>query len=112
VKIEEKFSKMSPSRLYECTVVVGNAMFLVAAYWNDRSYPNRAIKTVCRGLEWRGELAIVQAGRIVPYYKRVENPSAVNKAVSKYVSISLTRVYFRFAHFLDLSQSSATRKPC
>lgn len=89
MKIEERFSKVFPSRLHECTVIVGNAMFLVAAYWADRSDTNLAIKTVCRGLEWRGELAIVQVGRIIPYYKRVRNPSVVNKAVSRYVSAPL-----------------------
>lgn len=90
MKVEETFSKIHPSRLHECTVIVNSAMFLVTAYWANQAHPNLAIKTVCRGLEWRGELAIVQVGRITPYYKRVKNPRSVNKAVSRYVSSSFT----------------------
>jgi len=100
VKIEEQFSKIYPGRLNECTVIVDNAIFLVAAHWADRSHPNLAVKTVCRGLEWRGEVAIVQVGQFTPYYKRIRNPSAVNKAISRYVFNSPIGGCVPLPHFL------------
>ena len=46
-------------------------MTLIAAHLADQFHPNLAIKTVFRGLEWRGEVAIVQVGRITSYYKSI-----------------------------------------
>lgn len=86
MKIEERFSKVYPSSLHECAVIAGNATFLLAAYWTGRSRHNPAIRTVCQDPEWRGGLVIAQVGRITPYYRCVRNPSAVNRAVSRYVS--------------------------
>ena len=84
IKFEQKFSKkVKSNRIHDCTVVVGNDVFLVSAYWDEAANPNRAVETVCPGLEWRGEIAIVQAGRFVTFYKQVRNTSAVSKVVSK-----------------------------
>jgi hypothetical protein len=84
INVEQKFSKkVKPSRIHDCTVVVGHDVFLVSAYWEAESSPNRAVEAVCSGLEWRGEIAVVQAGRFVTFYKRVKTPSIVNKVVSK-----------------------------
>ena len=67
-------------------VVVGREIFLVSAYWDGEDSPNRAVEAVCPGLEWRGEIAVVQAGRFVTFYKRVRTPSVVSKVVSKWVN--------------------------
>lgn len=84
IKVEQKFSKkIGPSRIHDCTVVVGHDVFLVSAYWEAGDGPNRAVEAACPGLEWRGEIAVVQAGRFVTFYKRMKNPSVVNKVVSK-----------------------------
>lgn len=84
IKVEEKFSKkVRPSRIHDCTVVVGRDIFLVSAYWEGEFGFNRAVEAACPGLEWRGEIAVVQAGRFVTFYKRFQNPSAVSKVVSK-----------------------------
>ena len=84
IKVENHFSKkVKLGRIHDCTVVVGRDAFLVSAYWEGGDSPNRAVGEVCPGLEWYGELAVVQVGRFVTYYKRVKNPSAINKAVSK-----------------------------
>lgn len=84
VKVEQKFSKkVGPSRIHDCIVAVGRDTFLVSAYWEAGDGPNRAVEAVCPGLEWRGEIAVIQAGRFVTFYKRMRNPSAVNKVVSR-----------------------------
>ena len=86
IKVEEKFSKkIGLSRIHDCIVVVGRNTFLVSAYWEGGDSPNRAVETTCLGLEWRGEIAVVQAGQFVTFYKQVRNPSLVKKAVSKWV---------------------------
>lgn len=84
VKFEQKFSKkINQSRIHECTVVVGRGVFLVSAYWEDKDNPNSAVEVACPGLEWRGEIAVVQAGRFVTFYKDIKNLSVARKAVSK-----------------------------
>lgn len=84
VKVEQGFSKkVKQSRIHDCTVVVGREIFLISAYWEEKDSPNTAVKAACPGLEWRGEIAIVQAGRFVTFYKDVKNLSVVSKAVSK-----------------------------
>lgn len=84
IKVEEKFSKkVRPSRIHDCTVVIGRDVFVVSAYWEEGGSPNRAVEAACPGLEWRGEIAVVQAGRFVTFYKRVRNTSAISKVVSK-----------------------------
>lgn len=86
IKIEEKFSKkVKSNRMHDCTVVAGRDVFLVSAYWEGDAGPNRAVEAACPGLEWRGEIAVVQAGRFVTFYKKFQNPSAVSKVVSKWV---------------------------
>jgi len=87
IKVEQKFSKkVKLSRIHDCTVVVGRNIFLVSAYWEGEGVPNRAVEAVCPGLEWRGEIAVVQAGRFVTFYKKVRTSSAVvNAVVSKWV---------------------------
>lgn len=84
VKVEQNFSKkVAPSRIHDCTVAIGRDIFLVSAYWEAGGGPNRAVEAACPGLEWRGEIAVVQAGRFVTFYKQMKNPSVVNKVVSK-----------------------------
>lgn len=86
IKVEQKFSKkVKLSRIHDCTVIIGRDIFLVSAYWEEEGSPNRAVEATCPGLEWRGEIAIVQAGRFVTFYKRVRNTSAISKVVSKWV---------------------------
>jgi len=92
IKVEQKFSKkVGSSRIHECIVVVGRDVFLVSAYWEEEGSPNRAVEATCPGLEWRGEIAVVQAGRFVTFYKQIRNPSLVNRAVSKWF------ISFRFS---------------
>ncbi|KAF9642595.1 hypothetical protein BDM02DRAFT_3132981 [Thelephora ganbajun] len=87
VRFEQRFSKkVKLSRIHDCTVAVGHEVFLVSAYWEGEDSPNRAVEAVCLGLEWHGEIAVVQAGRFVTFYKRVRSPSVVNKVVSKFIS--------------------------
>jgi hypothetical protein len=84
VKIEQRFSKkVKQSRIHDCIVVVGRDIFFVSAYWEGKDNPNAAVKTACPGLEWRGEIAVVQAGRFVTFYKNVKNLSVASKAVSR-----------------------------
>lgn len=84
VEFEQRFSKkVNRSRIHDCTVVVGRYIFLVSAYWEDKDSPNLAVGAACPGLEWRGEIAVVQVGRFVTFYKDVKNLSVASKAVSK-----------------------------
>ena len=84
IEVEHKFAKkVVLSRIHDCAVTIGRDVFIVSAYWEGADSPNRAVEAACPGLEWRGEIAVVQAGRFVTYYKRVRNPSVVNKVVSK-----------------------------
>lgn len=86
VKVEKKFSnKVNQNRIHDCTVVVGRDVFLVSAYWEGKDNPNTAVEAACPGLEWRGEIAIVQAGRFVTFYKDVKSFSVASKAVCKLV---------------------------
>jgi hypothetical protein len=84
IKMEEVFSSApSPGDVHDCRVVVGRNIFLIAAHWSPNAIPNLALKTTCGGLEWSGELSIVQMGTHVPFYKRCKTPSAVNAAISR-----------------------------
>ena len=84
IKVEQKFSKkVKLSHIHDCIVVVGRDAFLISGYWEEGDSPNRAVEAACPGLEWRGEIAVVQVGRFVTFYKQVKNPSLVNRAVSK-----------------------------
>ena len=84
VKIEERFSKkVKRSLIHDCTVVVGRGIFLVSAYWEEEGKPNTAVEAACPGLEWRGEIAVVQAGTFVTFYKDVKSLSVASKAVSR-----------------------------
>lgn len=86
VKTEQRFSKkVRSNHIHDCTVVVGRETFLVSAYWDAEVGPNRAVESACPGLDWRGEVAVVQMGRFVTFYKQIKSPSSVNKAVSKWV---------------------------
>ena len=82
--MEEVFSiAPSPRDVHDCRVVVGRDVFLIVAHWLPNAIHNLALKTACGGLEWKGELSIVQIGKFVPFYKRFKTPSAVNTAVSR-----------------------------
>jgi hypothetical protein len=84
IEMEESFSaNPSPGDVHDCRVTVGRDVFLIVAYWSPDALPNLALKTTCGGLEWKGELSIVQMGVHVPYYKRCKTPSAVNAAISR-----------------------------
>jgi hypothetical protein len=84
VKVEQSFSKkVKASRIHDCIVVVGRDIFLLSAYWEENDKPNTAVQAACPGLEWCGEIGIVQAGRFVTFYKDVKNLSVASKAVSK-----------------------------
>ena len=86
VKIEAAFAKtVEPQDIHDCMVSVGEDRFLVTAYWAGIEDPNPAVKMACGGLEWRGEIAVVQAGRAVTFYKRLRRTSAVKKVIAKYV---------------------------
>jgi len=69
--------------VHDCRVIVGRDVFLIVAHWLPDAIPNLALKAACGGLEWKGELSIVQIGRYVPFYKRFKTPSAVNTAISR-----------------------------
>lgn len=87
IKVEQQFSKKVPSsRIHDCIVVVGRDTFLVSAYWEEGDSPNRAVEAACPGLEWHGEITVVQVGRFVTYYKQVRRHSIANRAVSRFVS--------------------------
>lgn len=86
IKVEDGFSKkVRLSSIHDCVVTVGRDTFLVSAYWKGEDAPNRAVEAACPGLEWRGEIAVVQAGRFVTFYKQVKRLSVANRAVSKWV---------------------------
>lgn len=92
VKIEEAFSKtVELEDVHDCMVSIGKDRFLVTAYWAGTADPNPAVAMACGGLEWRGEIAVVQAGRVVTFYKRVRTTTAVKKVVAKYVVPPLTQ---------------------
>lgn len=87
--IEDRFSQPTVgSDLHDCKVVVDGNVFLITAYWKEGKHKNRAVETAGKGLMWRGEIAVVQVGRLRPFYKRPKNPSCVNKAVARFVFLS------------------------
>ena len=84
VNMEDTFSTIPPpGEVHDCRVVVGCDIFLIVAHWSPNATPNLALKTTCGGLEWKGELSIVQIGKYVPFYRCFKTPSAVNAAVSR-----------------------------
>lgn len=101
VRIEEKFSQPTAGReIHDCKVVVGGNIFLITAYWEEDDHKNRAVGSAGKGLIWRGEVAVVQVGRLKPFYKRPKNPSSVNKAVARFVPLLWTRMLFLLIYFL------------
>ena len=86
LKIEEAFAKtVDPQEIHDCRVSVGKDRFLVTAYWNGTEAPNAAVKKASGGLDWRGEIAVVQTGQVVVFYKQICHTSAVKKVLAKYV---------------------------
>ena len=84
IKVEARFSKrVKQSLIHESVVAVGRCSFLVSAYWDEEARSNLAVETLCPGLEWKGEIAVVQAGQLVTFYKEVKNLSIASKAVSR-----------------------------
>jgi hypothetical protein len=84
LNLDQRFSKkIKRSCIHECTVAVGRNLFLVSAYWEGSDDPNMAVEAACPGLEWRGEIAIVQAGRFVTFYKNVKSLSVASKSVAR-----------------------------
>jgi hypothetical protein len=86
IQVEAQFSKkVKRGLIHESVVVVGRSSFLVSAYWDEEVRSNLAVATLCPGLEWKGEIAVVQAGRFVTFYKEVKSLSTASKAVSRSV---------------------------
>ena len=84
IKVEAKFSKrVKQSLIHESVVAVGRSSFLVSAYWDEEACSNLAVGALCPGLEWKGEIAVVQAGQLVTFCKEVKSLSAASKAVSR-----------------------------
>ena len=99
IKIENAFAKpVAPEDIHDCMVTVGKDRFLVTAYWAEAEIPNAAVGMTCGGLVWKGEIAVVQAGRRVTFYKQVRRTSAVKNVVAKYVE----RFFFTIKSCINL----------
>ena len=86
IRIEDRFSQPTTgNEIHDCKVVVDKDVFLITAYWKEDSHRNRAVEAAGKGLRWRGEIAVVQVGRLTPFYKHPKSPSSVNKAVARFV---------------------------
>ena len=86
VKTEERFSKkVKSSHTYDCIMVVSPETFLVTAFLDAQVGSNWAVESVCPGLDWKGEITVVQVGRFVTFFKQVKNTSVMNRAVSSWV---------------------------
>lgn len=85
IRIEDRFSHPIPGNdIHDCKVVVDKNIFLITAYWKEDDHRNMAVESAGKGLRWKGEIAVVQVGRLTPFYKRPKNPSSVNKAVARF----------------------------
>lgn len=60
---------------------------MVTGYWLDGCELNPSVMAIGRGLHWRGEIAVVQEGSLVPFYKKVKNPSYVDTVVARSVVV-------------------------
>lgn len=86
VRVEDRFTQQTaPGELHDCRVVMDKSIFLITAYWKNEANRNDSVSSACGGLVWKGEIAVVQVGRLVPFYKRPKNPSSVNRAVARFV---------------------------
>lgn len=103
IRIEDRFAQPTAgNEIHDCKVVVDKNVFLITAYWKEGDHRNRAVETAGKGLRWRGEIAVVQVGRLTPFYKRPKNPSCVNKAVARFVFPSSLYIWL-----LSLTQISS-----
>jgi hypothetical protein len=118
IRIEDRFSQPTAGRvIYDCKVVVDKNVFLITAYWKEDGHRNRAVESAGKGLRWKGEIAVVQVGRLKPFYKRPKDPSSVNKAVARFVLLSWTCMLYLTHFFLsrfvtEFNLSMAVSKPC
>ena len=88
--IEDRFSQpIAGNEIYDCKVVVDKKIFLITAYWKEDDHRNMAIESVGKGLRWKGEIAVVQVGKVLPFYKQPKDPSFVNRAVARCVFLPL-----------------------
>lgn len=92
------------------------SVFLITAYWKNETNRNESVSSACGGLVWKGEIAVVQIGTLVPFYKRPKNPSSVNRAVARFVFQCSTCVAVSDPGFLsrfitEFSHSMAVAQP-
>ena len=73
-------------KVHDCRIVIGANMYLVTGYWYRYSDVNRSVRTAT-GLTWRGEIVVINAGRSIPYLKRVKHTRQADIAMSKYVML-------------------------
>lgn len=84
IRIEDQFSQpVAGNEIHDCKVVADGKVFFITAYWKEDGHKNMAVESAGRGLRWKGEIAVVQVGKLTPFYKRLRNPSSVNKAVAR-----------------------------
>lgn len=119
IRIEDRFSQPTVgNEIHDCKVVIDKNVFLITAYWKESDHRNMAVETAGKGLRWRGEIAVVQVGRIKPFYKRPKNPHCVNKAVARFVFPLSSHTWLLFlTHFplrfvTEFNLSVAVSKPC
>jgi hypothetical protein len=78
--VEEKFTRTHTSlAVHDCRITVGKDIYLVTGYWDDRAVASRSV-FAAMGQVWRGEVAVICAGRYIPYKKRVKNGPAAETA--------------------------------
>jgi hypothetical protein len=85
IDVEECFNIPRRSiKVHDCLIAIGANMYLVTGYWYRYSDVNRSVKTAT-GLTWKGEIVVTNAGRSIPYLKRVKHTRQADIAMSKYV---------------------------
>jgi hypothetical protein len=83
--MKDKYSRTSTSlSVHESRVHIGQDMFLVSGYWDPKADVNRSVFSLTKFI-WRGEVAVVRAGRFVPYCKRMKDGHKADLAVKRYV---------------------------
>ncbi|KAJ7124134.1 hypothetical protein C8R43DRAFT_1135713 [Mycena crocata] len=81
LRVEEVFT-VPNAIIHDAVVCVGNDQFLVSGFYSPIGPINGALKTICPGFDWRGELSVVALGLQVAYLPRIK-PALLVKAVNK-----------------------------